>query len=814
MNDSVYKLSLDIHEHASQAVLKAKKTDTGRKLHITLRAGGTPYTIANDCEAVFKATKPDRTYLFNNCTIENNEIIYEFTERTCTSVGRCKCEIALYGPDGKIITSPRFSLLVDGTIYPDEIVESTDEFSELTKLITGTLEATNAATQAAQKADQAANDANEAINKYGDHPIKFIDNTNGEVKTVLHELPEGAYMLTGFFPYTREHDEEGIYFSNDLVSVEKYEAEDSVVVQFLVGRYLHSANISSNHVDYEKIPLRNLENKENRVSTIDGNSDDEHYPTAKAVYDALLKADSENNSPVKYINNQDADNRPSIRNLETGTYIIQGYFLWYDGGPIVNFNSEQHITIIRRDTDSEMQMFYPSGNKVVYASITDDGLYRKDIELNKTESTDNRVTAIDSTADDEHYPTAKAVKDYLGSNGGSGGHCWQGKKVVFLGDSIAQGYTDQGNVATPYPQVVADNLGMTLTNYGIGGSTVAQQESYGGAFATQAEFESAEKDTGKIYQVITGQGKKTFEYDSDTSTWVNSSVNVRTPLSARWSFMRDDADLIVVQSGTNDFQYDWTPIGTMADRTPYTFYGALHTLFTGLIEKYKGKTIVFLTSLKRAQTPYTTPESQNSYGKTLSDYRDMMLEVCDYYGVPVIDVFSVSGLNPYLESQVDLFDNAKTHPLQWGHNHLGDIVSTRLLCVQRFSSAEYEPPVEPDEPDEPMAVTWNENKALQSGNTALKDMNYRTTCDYVEIPESGLTITLTDDDLEMCVYTYTVNKTQSSAMNSYLTARTHSVPYHTTTSRYVRVMIRSKSQPNAKLITSAMATAGVQFTAS
>ena len=38
--------------------------------------------------------------------------------------------------------------------------------------------------------------------------------------------------------------------------------------------------------------------------------------------------------------------------------------------------------------------------------------------LQKFENTDNRVTAIDSTADDEHYPTAKAVRDYVGQNGG------------------------------------------------------------------------------------------------------------------------------------------------------------------------------------------------------------------------------------------------------------------------------------------------------------------------------------------------------------------------------------------------------------
>lgn len=135
MKDSIYRISLDIHAHGSQAVLKAKTADTGRKLVVSLRAGGAPYIIADDCYAVFKATKPDGSILYNACTIENNEIIYEFTKQTCTAAGRCRCEIALYGLDDKLITSPCFTLLVDGTIYPDESVESTDEFSALTNLV-------------------------------------------------------------------------------------------------------------------------------------------------------------------------------------------------------------------------------------------------------------------------------------------------------------------------------------------------------------------------------------------------------------------------------------------------------------------------------------------------------------------------------------------------------------------------------------------------------------------------------------------------------------------------------------------------------
>ena len=155
MKDSAYKISLDINEHGSQVVLKAKQSDTGRKVHISLRAGGTPYTIAENCYAVFTATKPDGSILYNACTIEGNEIVYEFTEQTCSAIGRSRCEIKLYGLDDKLITSPRFALLIDGTLYPDGSVESTDEFSALTDLISTTLKNIKDATEATQEANEA-----------------------------------------------------------------------------------------------------------------------------------------------------------------------------------------------------------------------------------------------------------------------------------------------------------------------------------------------------------------------------------------------------------------------------------------------------------------------------------------------------------------------------------------------------------------------------------------------------------------------------------------------------------------------------------
>ena len=177
MKDSAYKISLDINGSGSQLVLNARHMDTGRKLYVSLRSGGEPYIIEKNCYAAFAATKPDGTALYNACEIEGNEIVYEFTEQTCSVIGRSRCEIILYGPDDKVITSPRFALLVDGTICPEGKVVSTDEFTELTHATSEAIEATGAANDAATKANTAATDALGAAQRASDATLDAEDAT-------------------------------------------------------------------------------------------------------------------------------------------------------------------------------------------------------------------------------------------------------------------------------------------------------------------------------------------------------------------------------------------------------------------------------------------------------------------------------------------------------------------------------------------------------------------------------------------------------------------------------------------------------------
>ena len=196
----------------------------------------------------------------------------------------------------------------------------------------------------------------------------------------------------------------------------------------------------------------------------------------------------------------------------------------------------------------------------------------------------------------------------------------KGKTLVATGDSIVSAEDRYSESITGYIKLVADYFGMNLKNYAISGSTVAVKE---------------------------------------------SSPTERTPISTRFSQM-DDGDIIYIQCGTNDWQYQWTPVGTMSDRTVNTFYGALHVTLLGLMTKYPVKQIIYGLPIKRR----IIFEDTNDLGLTLKEYCDVIKEVCGYYSIPIIDLYNTSMLNPHIPAQKDAYLPDGTHPNKIGHEIL------------------------------------------------------------------------------------------------------------------------------------------------
>lgn len=137
MNNSIYKITLDMHETTSQVIMNMKKNDSGREIHICFTDSGKPFKMDDGVIATFRAKKPDGTILYNNCHTDADHIVYTLTNQTTSEVGIVECEVTLYSRTRKQITSARFSILVEDILYSDSEVESTDEFTALTEAIVG-----------------------------------------------------------------------------------------------------------------------------------------------------------------------------------------------------------------------------------------------------------------------------------------------------------------------------------------------------------------------------------------------------------------------------------------------------------------------------------------------------------------------------------------------------------------------------------------------------------------------------------------------------------------------------------------------------
>ena len=136
MQHANYRLSLDIQAGGSGAVLTAKRGDTGRRLFVTLTDGGRTYPLEPDCYPVLTARKPDGHLVFHKCTREGGRICCRLTEQLLAVPGEVACELRLYGPDGLLLTSAAFVLMVEDTVWGEgEVPESFDDFSALTALL-------------------------------------------------------------------------------------------------------------------------------------------------------------------------------------------------------------------------------------------------------------------------------------------------------------------------------------------------------------------------------------------------------------------------------------------------------------------------------------------------------------------------------------------------------------------------------------------------------------------------------------------------------------------------------------------------------
>lgn len=151
-------------------------------------------------------------------------------------------------------------------------------------------------------------------------------------------------------------------------------------------------------------------------------------------------------------------------------------------------------------------------------------------------------------------------------------------KWYALGDS----YTEQGY----YTSKIVEKTGMILTNYGVGGTRLA---------------------------------------DSDG--------NQSNAMCYRYLDMSEEKpDFITVMGGTNDCYY--STLGKAGDTSVSTVAGAIYVIYKGLQEKYPNTPILFASMPVR-------------WDSRFEEYANIMIDTCKYWRIPCVDIYHNCGFNDW-----------------------------------------------------------------------------------------------------------------------------------------------------------------------
>lgn len=209
-----------------------------------------------------------------------------------------------------------------------------------------------------------------------------------------------------------------------------------------------------------------------------------------------------------------------------------------------------------------------------------------------------------------------------------------GLSASFIGDSLTRG----AGSSKPFTETLAELSSMTIHNFGVDGSCVADKAS-----ETAASF-------------------------IDRKTDYNTGV-----------------DIIGIMGGTNDY-WNNVPLGTIGSTDTTTFYGALEYLVSTFITYKPGVFLFLMTppqayrSESRLDEGYAAfPYPKNNLGLSLDDYCEAIRKVCAKYSLPCLDLQKNSGMTPLIFTQDALYYHDGVHFNAEGYSKIGNIVYKFLL---------------------------------------------------------------------------------------------------------------------------------------
>lgn len=210
------------------------------------------------------------------------------------------------------------------------------------------------------------------------------------------------------------------------------------------------------------------------------------------------------------------------------------------------------------------------------------------------------------------------------------------KIISVLGDSITEAaYLE--NKGDSFTELLSKDLNCVVRNYGIGGTCISP-----------------------------GTKSEDPKWDMDFISRVDD--------------MADDANIVIVFGGTNDYGHGVCTVGNIDDRNDTSFYGCLHILYKKLIEKYKNKKIFICTPLHRFNEVKENKTPLRGEGSDkLETFVNIIKEVANLYDLPVIDLYSLTGINPVDIENRNKYTVDGLHPNENGHSQIAKVIEEFIL---------------------------------------------------------------------------------------------------------------------------------------
>lgn len=194
-------------------------------------------------------------------------------------------------------------------------------------------------------------------------PIKYVE-SDSDNPVYLREMESGTYVLYGKFKPFNGSTGTCTFSTGMLVSIIKTTAMTYVQVFYSKSNTIQYLEITDETYTRKDAKLINMESTANLTTTVDENSDDTHYPSAKAVWNAL---------GIRRLESLDTENMLSMRDIESGYYLMHGYFEPYPNSNTTVVLDTMCVSVVRVDEGSQLMAFSPLNFKIrCYEILVDD----------------------------------------------------------------------------------------------------------------------------------------------------------------------------------------------------------------------------------------------------------------------------------------------------------------------------------------------------------------------------------------------------------------------------------------------------------